>query len=331
MRTAQPEGPVPRPLTWLLVGHLAVAAGVVVLVVLLALSGPAHPADQLASRRGLDVLTSGYLFSGLGALGVAQILSIRRLLAHRRAVVGDPGRGFDATGLGARMERLEWSMGLALYPIVIGVSGLLVSSPPAPLLALYCALPCASPLLDQAYAGWAHRYLDGWGPRTLWLPPGGERMRRKLGGQPAFFIGLAVLSALYAAGSAAFALEGGVAPLVGLLAPVAAVAAAVPALLLVGPVRRLRGALRGYVVDVPELDAAARAMRRIAPSGALGAVLLAAAALTGSAGPLLAMAIALPLTFTLGFLSVNLSQALRIRLGVPLRDSVRRFGGARTR
>jgi hypothetical protein len=226
MRTAQPAGPVPRPLSWLLIGHLTVAAGVVVLVVLLALSEPTRPAEQLAPRRGLDVLTSGYLLSGLGALGVAQILSIRRLLAHRRAVVGDPGRGFDATGLGARMERLEWSMGLALYPIVIGVSGLLVSSPPAPLLALYC--------------------------------------------------------------------------------------------------------LGGYVVDVPELDAATRAMRRIAPSGVLGAVLLAAAALTGSAGPLLAMAIALPLTFTLGFLSLNLSQALRVRLGVPLRDSVRRTG-ARTR
>ncbi|MBA3905224.1 MAG: SDR family NAD(P)-dependent oxidoreductase, partial [Pseudonocardiales bacterium] len=44
-------------------------------------------------------------------------------------------------------------MALALYPIVIGLSGLLISSPPAPLLALYCVLPCASPLLDQAYAG----------------------------------------------------------------------------------------------------------------------------------------------------------------------------------
>jgi hypothetical protein len=323
MTTTQPAGPASRRLTLLLIGHLGVAAGAVVVVVLLAQSTPTRPAEQLVSQRVLDGLGAGELFSGLAALGLAQVLSIRRLLAHRRALADDPWLGFHAPGFATGMERLEWTMALALYPIVIGLTGLVSTAPPAPLLALYFVLPCASPLLDQAHAGWAHRFLDGHGPRTLPLPPGGARLRRRQGGLPVLLIGLAGFAALLAAGCAAFVLDGGVAPPAGLFAAVAAGAAAVPALLLVGPARRVRDALRADGVDLPGLDSAARAMRRIGPWGALGAALLAAAVLTGSAGPRLGLAIALPLTVALGNLSVQLSLVLRIRLGVPLSNGFR--------
>jgi hypothetical protein len=289
-----------------LVGHAAVAAGAVVLAVLLALDPPVPPVSPW-----LTTLAGAQTFVGLGALGTAQGLAIHRWVAHREA-------------LAAGVRRLEWTMALALYPIVVGMGALLADPPPAPLLAVHCVLPPASLLLDLAYAGWAHRRLDGRGPRALLLPPGdGYRLRRKLRGSAPLLIGLAVVALLCAVSG-----PSGGPPAIGALA---ALATAVPALLLVGPVRRVRGAVHGDTVDLPELDSGLRAMRRIGPCGALGAALLATAVLVGSAGPALAVFLAVPLALTQGVLSAQVGLALRVRLGVPLSPAAGRPSSPRRR
>jgi hypothetical protein len=309
--------PAPRTLASLVIGHVVVAAGAVVLVVLLALDRGARPAGSPSG----DGLAAGQLFTGLAALGVAQGLSIRRLIAHRRGLLGDPGGGREVTALVAGMVRIELTMALALYPLVVGATALLITPPPAPLLALCCAVPCASLLLDQAHSGWAHRRLDGWGPRVLLLPPGtGARLRRKMRGSGALLVVLAVMEALVAVGSAVHALAGGATALLGLLTSVAAGAAGVLAVLLVGPVRRSNDALRGDAVGLPELDSAVRAMRRFGPAGAVGTALLAVAVLAGGDDPRLGVAAAVPFAVTLGVLSVQVSLAIRARLGVPVGD-----------
>jgi hypothetical protein len=311
----------PRTLGLLVIGHVVVAAAAVVLIVLLALDRGARPAGSPSG----DALAAGQLFTGLAALGVAQGLSIHRLLAHRRGLIDGPGGGRGVTALVAGMVRIELTMALALYPLVVGATALLITPPPAPLLALCCAVPCASLLLDQAHGGWAHRRLDGGGPRLLLLAAGtGARLRRKLRGSGALLVVLAVMEALIAVGSAVHLLAGGATALLGLLTSVAAGAAAVLAVLLVGPVRRLNDALRGDAVGLPELDSAVRAMRRLGPAGAVGTALLAVAVLAGGDDPRLGVAVAVPFALTLGILSVQVGLAVQARLGVPVGDRAAR-------
>lgn len=323
--------PAPRTLTPLVVGHLAVAAGVVILTGLILRDTFTHLLEPSAGVRLLGLPPITLLIFGLGVLGLAQLLAVHRLAVHRRALAGVPWHPSTVLALTFTMERIELSMALALFPLLCGAVPLSIDPPPAPLLALCLVLPCVSLLLDQAHAGRVHRDLDGCGPRFRTLPSGsGARVRRKMLGRWILLVGIAAVAVLLAVAGAVRAVATA-APLTGLLAVVGAGAAAASALLLTGPVRRMRESIRDDAVDQSELDHAAGAVRRFGPSGALGPALLAPAIAAGSAGPRLGLAMSVLFALALGVTSVQLSQAVRVRLGVPLGIGDRRIGGTRAR
>ena len=208
-----PTDPSARPSTvrplLLVVGHLVVAAGALVLAVLMLGAGLAEPTpDELPGVRLTGPLPLVMLVAGLGALAVGQILSIRHLLDD---VVPARRRGLDEAALRTGARRIGLPASIAVYPYLLGVTSLATNPPPTVLFALLCALCSASLLLDGSHAGWIHRHIDGRGPRTRTLTTGdGARVRT---GQRT----MAILFAVIAAAAALLLIGAAVRPLSALL------------------------------------------------------------------------------------------------------------------
>ncbi|MCO1657417.1 hypothetical protein [Pseudonocardia humida] len=315
----QATRPSTAVLALLAVGHVAVAVATVVLAVLL-IGGPG--AAEIVRPRGAGGVSTVLLGIGLAALGLAQVLSVRRLLGQRRALalVGrGPGRGGPDDAHVVAMHRIGWPVALAHYPLVFGLLRVGFSPPPAPLLALLCLLPCASLLLDHAHAGWTYRQLDG--PGTRLLPPGeGERVRGRLRRAPTTLAAVSAVAALIVVVQVVW-WPPGAGTLPALPAVLAAATAMSLFLLLVRPVRQVRDAVHDGQVPSAALDATARTMRRLGVVGGMGAVALGIAVLAGSAAPLLAAAPVLVLVPALSALTLHLSSATCLKLGDPGRSA----------
>jgi hypothetical protein len=317
----RPSPPRPTAIAPLVLGHIGVGAGVVALEVLMGIEDLAHLGDR-------DHDAAREVLGGLALLAVlvGQVLSIRELLRHRH----DQDHGhLDAPALCARMRRLAWPISFAFYPILMGVPFLTLAPPPAPLLALFCALPPASLLLDHAHAGWTYRHLAGRGSGSRYLRTGHAARLRQ--GQSRTAVLLAVLAA---AAVILLAVTAAVQPestpvLTRLLRLLSPAGVAVLSLLLIRPVLGVRRALDNDAVHLPTLDAAARTLLRLGLAGTGAAALLVASVLAAPHDPWLGPAPVIPLVIVLGTAALQLGSATCINLG----DTERRrgWGGRRAR
>jgi hypothetical protein len=321
-RSAAPANrPCARLLTALVSGHIAIGVATIAAAVPVlrdGLDAAAHTDGATeAALAGPPLLM---IAVGLAGLVLAQVLSVRRVLGHRRAVLAGRPDVEDAA-LAAGMRRIGWAVALPHYTILLGMYSIAVRPPSAPLLALLCVLPVASLLLDHAHAGLAYRRTEGRGPRTRLLPPGdGERVREKLRRAPTVLVGCAVVTVLLALLCAARLGPQDGDRLSALLATLAAASTALLFLLLVRPVRRLRDAVQHSEVHLPVLDTAAHALHRLGALGAVGAALVAAAVLTARVDPLLGAFPVVLLVPALGALTLHLASTTCIGLGVPFPD-----------
>jgi hypothetical protein len=307
-----------RPLAALVTGHIAIGVATIAAAVPLLREG----LDAAAHADGAtEVALAGppllMLAVGLAGLVLGQVLSVRRVLGHRRAVLaGHPG--VEDAALAVEMRRIGWAVALPQHASLLGMYSIAVRPPPAPLLALLCVLPVASLLLDHAHAGLAYQRTKGRGPRPRLLPSGdGERVREKLRRAPTAFVGCAVVPVLLALLCAARLGPQDTDRLSALLATLAAASTALLFLLLIRPLRRLRGAVYRDEVNLPVLDTAAHALHRLGALGAIGAALVAAAVLTARVDPLLGALPVVLLVPALGALTLHLASTTCIGLGAP--------------
>ncbi len=317
--------PSPAAVVSLILGHIGVGAGVVALEILLGIDGAAHLGDP---NHDTAHETLGGL--ALAAVLVGQLLSIRELLRHRHGHRHNHSPGhLEGRILAEGMRRLAWPISFAFYPILVGAPFFTLAPPPAPLLALFCALLPASLLLDHAHAGWTYRHLAGRGSGSQYLLTG-HAARLRLGQHRTTTL-LAVIAAVTLTLLAATAMtQPANTPiptlLIRLLSPAGV---AVLALLLIRPVLGVRRALNNDAVHLPTLDTAAHTLRRLGVAGALAAVLVVAAVLATPEDPWLAPAPIIPLVLVLGTAAMQLGSTTCINLG----DTERRrgWGGQRTR
>jgi hypothetical protein len=292
----------------LVLGHVAVAVAVVALEVLLLVDDAAGPIDPARDTSHHTLFTFG-----LAAVLVGQVVSIRELLRHRREHL--EGRGhLEGRTLAAGMRRIALPTSFAFYPLLLGIPFLTLDPPPAPLLALLCALLPASLLLDHAHAGWTYRHLAGRAPGIQHLPAGnGTRLRR---GRRR----VAVLLALICAAALVLLVltatqrvdTPGPARLVELLS---SAGVAMVALLFIRPVLGVRQAVTGDVVHLATLDTAAAAMHRLGLAAALAAALVVAAVLNTADSPWLAAAPIIPLVLALGTAALQQGSNTCLNLG----------------
>jgi hypothetical protein len=299
-----------------------VAAAVAALAVLLLLDDPG--ATALVPPRGAGALPAIMLGVGLAALGLAQVLSIRRLLDHQHALArhGPRPGGLD-DALVAAMFRIGWPVALAQYPLLLGMLHIGFSPPSTPLLALLCLLPLASLLLDHAHAGWTYRHLDDHAPAPSHPATASDCASGCAARRPCW-------SRLPRRGAA----RGPAGGVVATRRRAAAGPAGRPRHRErrgAAPLARLHGGATARLhphgqLHPAALDAIARPMRRLATLGALGAASLGIAVLTAPTAPLLAATPLLLLLPALSALTLHLASVTCIKLGNPFPDRRRRAG-----
>jgi hypothetical protein len=310
-------GPVPSPRTpaLLAVGHAALGVGTFALFFWLIIDQATHSTHEQRETQ------SSLFYTALICLAAGQVLAIRRLLEHRRALI----RGhLDASTLSTGTRRIGWTVGLAYAPMVLGIQTLTQIPPSAPPLAVLCALVPASLLLDHAHAGWAYRFLDGNGPEVRLLPAGSAA--RVVNGQIGLVIGCLMLAtvglALVVRTFTQTTETSTAARVLGLLS---ATTVTLLPLLLIRPVLGVRraigpvvhGGIRYDTAHLPALDAASRSMRHLGPLGVLATALTAAAVAATPAAPLAAAGVAVPLVITLGILTLQLASNTCINVADP--------------
>jgi hypothetical protein len=315
---AMPPGPPStRVLGLLVAGHVVVLVGAVVVAALLMFDALADPTGSLPGGGVIAVVAVVPLAGGIGALGIGQILSIRRLRTHARAAAA--GR-LDDAALAAGVRRIAWPVGLALYPIILGLLHLALNPPPAALLAALTAVIAASLLLDHLHAGWAYRRLfHTTGTRPL---PPGSRSRIHAGQRvtAVLYLGAVLAGALLLVATALTEIaRPDPAPFATVVQLAAAATTTLVPLLLVRPVLRVSAAITTTpyspdLADLAVLDRAAQSFIKLTSLSVLAAVLTAAALATAPADPAVAVGRVLPLLLVLGAAALQLGSLTSINL-----------------
>jgi hypothetical protein len=312
-------------------GHVGVGVAAVAFCALLLAGDLTRSPEQPATLDGLFI-------GAVSVLAAIQVVSIHRLARQRSAFI--QGR-LDAPTLCAGMRRVPWTAMGAHLPLLVGANAVVLSAPPAPLLALLCSAICASLLLDIAHGGWAYKHVCGRGPQVRALPPGGgARVRDAQVVVRAALVMLAAVGLVLGSRPVTHLADAAAGPLpVRLLGLGSALAVIVLPLLLIRPVTAARRAI--YAVDTvhrPTLDTAARTLRRVGVLGMVPAGLVVTAVLSTPGGStagvstagvvLLAAAPIIPLALTLGTAAQQLASYTCINLADP-QTLTRRRAGAR--
>jgi hypothetical protein len=300
-----------RSLAALAAGHAILLVAALLLAGLLLAVSPDPATDRL---RGMTVVSIILLSASLGALAFGQVLSVRRLVIHSRAVAA--GR-LDEPALAAGARRITLPVVLAFEPVILGQVPLVIAPLPPPLFAALVAVIAAALLLDLHHAAWIYLRL----PRTTGirpLPPGSwSRIRTGQSVVAAIHVGCAVAATIMLIATVSGEIDTS-APAPAVVQISAAATTLLVSFLLIVPVRRVANAVttdhRIDITHLEALDRAARSFVRLRSLLAIAAALAVAAVLAAPADVTLAVGRAVPLLLVLGLTAGQVGSLTRINL-----------------